>query len=256
MNDTLKIINNRMSLRKYAKKDIDDKELDIIIQSALRAPTAGNMMLYSIIKIRDEETKKILSKTCDNQPFIATAPVVLIFVADLQRLYDYFELCNVREYCEKHNKVYEKPGKAELMLACCDAVIAAENAVIAAESLGIGSCYIGDIMENFQIHKDLLNLCDYTFPICMLTLGYYEENAKRIISPRYDKKYIVFDEKYKRLNEDEFKSMYSAQEKSVNPNNVYDAENFAQMTYARKMGSDFMKEMERSVNEYMKFWKK
>ena len=35
----------------------------------------------------------------------------------------------------------------DLMLAVTDTAIAAQNAVVAAESFGIGSCYIGDIME-------------------------------------------------------------------------------------------------------------
>ena len=32
------------------------------------------------------------------------------------------------------------------------AMIAAQNAVMTAESFGLGSCYIGDIMENYEIH--------------------------------------------------------------------------------------------------------
>ena len=58
------------------------------------------------------------------------------------------------------------------MLACCDALIAAQTAVIAAESLGIGSCYIGDIMENYEAHRDLFGLPQYVFPICLLCFGY------------------------------------------------------------------------------------
>lgn len=50
------------------------------------------------------------------------------------------------------------------MLAVTDTVIAAQNAVVAAESLGIGSCYIGDIMENCEEHRRLLQLPDYVFP--------------------------------------------------------------------------------------------
>ena len=57
------------------------------------------------------------------------------------------------------------------MLACCDALIAAQTTVLAAESLGIGSCYIGDIMENYEIHRDLLQLPKYVFPIALLCLG-------------------------------------------------------------------------------------
>ena len=88
MNHTLEIINRRTSLRRYKDIPISEEHLDILLHSAMRAPTAGNMMLYSILVIRDQETKDILSKTCDNQPFIARAPVVLVFLADLQLIWE------------------------------------------------------------------------------------------------------------------------------------------------------------------------
>ena len=42
------------------------------------------------------------------------------------------------------------------MLAVTDCAIAAQNAVTAADSLGLGSCYIGDIMEQCEFHRELL----------------------------------------------------------------------------------------------------
>ena len=70
MNEVIKTINKRASLRKYKEKEISKEGLDIIINSAIKALTAGNMMMYSILKITYEKMKEILSKTCDNQPFI------------------------------------------------------------------------------------------------------------------------------------------------------------------------------------------
>jgi nitroreductase len=252
--DVLDVIKNRMSLRKYSDKPITKEHLDIILESAMRAPTAGNMMLYSIIAVKDEEKKKTLSKTCDNQPFIENAPVVLIFLADMQRWFDYYEYCNVKEYCEEKSLEYNGPDEGDLMLAAADAIIAAQNAVIAAEALNIGSCYIGDIIENYEIHKDLLNLPKWVFPVAMLTLGYYGEGQNRIISPRFDKEYIIFDEQYKKLNNDDFKDMFIEREKRLSPENKLGAKNFGQFMYARKTGSEFSKEMTRSVREMLKNW--
>ena len=79
MNEVIQTINKRVSLRKYQAKNISKEHIDIIIDSAIKAPTAGNMMMYSILKIQDEKTKEILSKSCDNQPFIKKAPLILIF---------------------------------------------------------------------------------------------------------------------------------------------------------------------------------
>ncbi|MGL5380328.1 nitroreductase family protein [Clostridium sp.] len=254
MNKVLEVLKNRSSLRKYKDEKISKDDLDLILEGAMRAPTAGNMMLYSIIKVEDYEKKLTLSKTCDNQPFIATAPVVLIFLADLQRWFDYYEHSNVREYCIKNNKEFETPDEGDLLLAIQDAMAAAQNAVIAAESLGIGSCYIGDIIEHYEIHKELFNLPPWAAPISMLCLGYKEENINNDIKDRFNSKYIVFDEKYNRLSGEDFEEMYKGKEKLVLENNVYKAENYGQLIYGRKTGAEFSKEMERSSKLIIKTW--
>ncbi|MEA3423371.1 MAG: nitroreductase family protein [Bacillota bacterium] len=255
MNDTLNIIENRVSLRKYDKRDIDDDTLNQILHSAMRAPTAGNMMMYSVIVIRDQKTKEILSRTCDNQPFIATAPVLLLFIADMEKWHRYFHMSKVKEFEEKRNGEYSSPSMPDLMLSISDALIAAQTAVIAAESLGIGSCYIGDILENYETHRELLDLPKYAFPISLLTLGYYEEEYKRNRRDRFDEKFVVFNEKYRKISDEEIKEMFNEKEKLFKENNSYGAENFGQMFYARKNGSEFFEEMKRSIREMLKNWK-
>ena len=160
MNEVLKTLNNRISLRGYEKKEISQEDYDAIIKSMMRAPTAGNQMLYSVIAVRDQKTKDILARTCDHQAFIATAPLILVFFADHQRWFDYFDQNGVAQYCQEKGLLYEAPQESDLMLAIQDTMIAAQTAAIAAESLGIGSCYIGDIIENYEEHRRLLDLPD------------------------------------------------------------------------------------------------
>mgnify|MGYP002225984529 CR=1 FL=1 len=70
------------------------------------------------------------------------------------------------------------------MLAVTDTAIAAQNAVVAAESFGIGSCYIGDIMENYEKQRRLLNLPDYVFPAVMLVFGWPPSSKRIALNPR------------------------------------------------------------------------
>ncbi len=258
MNSTLDIIYSRKSVRAYEDKPIPQNMKDAIIQAALRAPTAGNMMLYSIIDITDQNTKNTLAKTCDNQPFIAKAPLVLLFFADYQRWYDYFKICDVEKLCFSKNETMRRPQEGDLMLACCDALIAAQNAVIAAESFGIGSCYIGDIMENYEIHKELFNLPEYVFPISMVCFGYPTEQQKNRTQPeRFNKEHIVFENKYKSLSKENFKDMYKGLENSSPKNLKYidGAANLGQHMYLKKFSSEFSKEMSRSARKAMESWK-
>lgn len=243
MNDVLRQIKNRKSMRVFEEREITAEIKNEILNSAFEAPTAGAMMLYSILDITDKVLKEKLSITCDNQPFIAKAPMVLVFLADYQRWYDSFcfEGCNPR-----------KPGEGDILLACADAVIAAQNTVVAAESLGVGSCYIGDIIENCEEVRELLDLPDYVLPAAMVVYGYPAEAQRNRKKPvRFEKQYIVSENKYHRLTKEEHEKMHKTRnEKASLPdkNISEDMKAFCN----RKYMSDFSLEMNRSAAEYLK----
>lgn len=251
MNETIELLMQRKSVRAYEDKLIPHEVKEVIMKSAMRAPTAGNMMLYSIIDIKDQEIKNKFAETCDNQPFIAKAPLVLMFFADYQRWYDYYKVSNAAEEVRK-------PSVGDLMLACSDALIAAQNAVIAAEALGLGSCYIGDIMENYEVHKELLKLPDFVFPISMVVFGYPTEQQKTRQQPdRFDKKHIVFENQYRQLTQEDFEDMFARTHERLNNNqNAGNEKNFGKLMYERKYTADFTKEMNRSAAAALKNWQK
>ncbi len=238
MNEVVKGIYERKSVRVFEDREIPADIKNAILESAFQAPTAGNQQLYTILDITDESLKKRLSETCDNQPFIANAKLVLIFLADCQKWYDAFLSAN----CEPR-----KPGVGDLILAVSDANIAAQNTVVAAESFGIGSCYIGDIMENCEIHREILNLPDYVFPACMLVFGYPTQQQKTREKPqRCGKEHIVHENAYRKMDGDELKQMLSKNAK------VKTYEEWIKAFCERKYNSDFSKEMTRSVAQYLK----
>ena len=254
MNNTIQTILQRKSVRVYEYRPINDETKAEILRSAMRAPTSGNMMLYSIIEVNDPAKKNMLAKTCDNQPFIARAPLVLLFLADYQRWYDYFIACGIEKMLQ--DVPMRTPAEGDLMLACCDAIIAAQTAVIAAESLGIGSCYIGDIMENCEIHREMFNLPRYTFPICLLCFGYPSKGQiKRKQTPRFDEKFIISQDAYHQLNSEELTEMFFKTEK-VYDNKISKEEigEIGRQYYKKKFNSDFAIEMSRSVRAWMESW--
>ncbi|MFX1483165.1 MAG: nitroreductase family protein [Promethearchaeota archaeon] len=255
MNETLKVIDNRRSLRGYAPMEISPEHKEQILHSAFRAPTAGNMMHYSIIEVANQEMKEKLVETCDNQPFIAKAPLVLLFLADLQRWYDLYEYSGVPDACRKRGIQYFTPKEADLMLASCDALIAAQNAVIAAESLRIGSCYIGDIMENIETHREMFDLPKWVFPIALLCFGYAQRSDRddRERSPRFSEHFVYFKDKYKHVDIKEFETEYL--ERFKDRESLFkDAANIGQLQYLRKTGSAFAAEMRRSVKVAITDW--
>ena len=79
MNDVLHQLRDRKSVRAYLEKPIAPDDKRAILEAACAAPTAGNQQLYTILDITDQKLKDTLAETCDHQPFIAQAPLVLIF---------------------------------------------------------------------------------------------------------------------------------------------------------------------------------
>ncbi len=257
MNETLKVIDQRRSNRIFSDQPVDQNVKDQIFHAAFRAPTAGNMMLYSIIEVEDQQIKQRLAETCDDQPFIAKAPFVLVFLADYQRWWDYYHLCGAPGRAAELNRLQRQPQVGDFMLACCDALVSAQNAVIAAESLGVQSCYIGDILENYEIHRQIFDLPKYAVPITMLCFGYPKRSSDSYPRvSRFEPEYIASKNRYHRLDENELNSMFAPFEEKMKrkalPANG--ALNFGQHNYLRKFIAEFSFEMSRSVGEMIKSW--
>ena len=242
MNEVIRQLHARKSVRVYEDRPIAEAEKRAILEAAIQAPSAGNMALYTILDITDGEMKQKLSVSCDNQPFIATAPMVLIFCADYRRWYDTF--------CRYVPEV-RKPDMGDLFLAQADAVIAAQNAVVAAESLGIGSCYIGDITENFEYHQKLLNLPQYVVPTAMVCFGYpTAQQANREKPARFTVEDMVHE------------NGYCAEKSAAMPRMLTERQVLSEEELAgwvsrfckRKWNSEFSQEMSRSCAAIAAHW--
>ena len=238
MNETLKLLYERKSMRVYEDRPIAPEAKDAILRAAAMAPSAGCQQLYTILDITDPELRRRLSETCDHQPFIAQAKLALVFLADCRKWYEGFRAAG----CEPR-----RPGAGDLLLACADAVIAAQNAAVAAESLGIGSCYIGDILENCETHRELFKLPEYVVPAAMLVFGYPTAQQKARTKPRRaDMRHIVHENAYRTMGPDELQAMFGAR---MPPDDYVGG---MRAFCARKYNSDFSREMTRSAEVYLK----
>lgn len=242
MNPTLKQLADRKSVRIFTDRPIGAEEKTAILRAASDAPTAGCQQLYTILDITEQELKAQLAESCDHQSFIAKAPLVLIFCADAQKWYDAYLLAGSEP---------RQPGEGDFLLAVDDALLAAQNAVTAAWSLGIGSCYIGDIMEYCELHRELLHLPEYVFPAAMLIFGYpTDQQMCRPKPERCDADIIIHENAYRRLSEIELKRMV---EKNCSEE---DFPEWTQAFCARKYNSGFAREMTRSIHEYLRVYQK
>jgi len=237
MNPILESLKARKSVRAYEERPIPDEIKEAILNAAMEAPSAGCQQLYTILDITSQSLKNTLAVTCDNQPFIAKAPLVLVFCADCKKWYDAYKEAGGDP---------RKPGAGDLMLAVTDTAIAAQNAVVAAESLGIGSCYIGDIMENCEKHRELLHLPPYVFPAVMLVFGWPTQQQKERQKPqRCSLEHIVHENTYRSMDGAELRKMLMHNTKGL------PFEQWCNAFLKRKYNSGFSKEMSRSVRKYL-----
>jgi nitroreductase len=134
MNETIKILLERRSIRKFKPEQIKEEELNAILEAGMYAPSGGNQQAALLVVIQDKETLKKLSAMNaavlgkDIDPYYGAPTVILVF-ADKSKI---------------------TPVE--------DASLALGNMFNAAAALCIGSCWVHRTKQMFETEegKDLL----------------------------------------------------------------------------------------------------
>lgn len=244
MNETIKLLMERKSVRQFVMEEMPAEDIRTILEAAVQAPTAGNKSLWTAINVTDPEKKLALSKSCDNQPFIATAPLVLVFCADYKRWFDMYKTLDLGEELRV-------PGEGDFLLAAADTFIAAHASVVAADALGYGSCYIGDIVENCDIQREILGLPEYVKPVCMAVYGRPTQNQiDRRKPPRFKVEDLVHENTYRAIDAKQMVDMLGERQ-SLEGEAL---ERWLLAFCKRKWNCDFSREMTRSAAQMIREW--
>ncbi len=248
INDTIRVIEERTSCRSFVPDSITEEERTIITSAALRAPNGGKMSKFSLIDVRDPELKKKVAKWCGDQSFITTAPGVYIILSDFSRWFRLFN-SHVKSMGPKINF----PREDEILLSEIDAVLAAENMAIAAESMGIGSCFIADIITHYDDVKATLKLPKYVMPITLLVMGRPKIKPSNR-TPRINAPFVYIDS-YQEIPDDELESMVDPLiPKDKNGDPILSRDEYIRRYYVRRLGSWLSVERTISVKEMFADW--
>ena len=129
MNETLKNLEERRSIRKYKDEQIRDEQLNEILEAGTYAPTGMGAQSPVMVVIQDKEAIRELSKMnadvmgTNSDPFYG-APTVIVVLADKNRL----------TYVE-------------------DGSLVMGNLMNAAHAVGVDSCWIHRAKEVFESEK-------------------------------------------------------------------------------------------------------
>jgi len=197
-NETLRMLCERASCREFSTREVPSDVMYRILEAGIHAPTGGNLQPYSIIKVEQQKTRERLAELCAGQHWISEAPVDLLFCIDWHRIERWAQL-EIAPFTASSSFRH-------FWISFQDTIICAQTICTAAESLGLGSVYIGTVLECLEELRDMFGLPNGVFPVVLLCLGYPE--MKPTSRRKLPVDVIVHDETYRRLDERDLKAAY------------------------------------------------
>ncbi|MDQ0253903.1 FMN reductase (NADPH) [Evansella vedderi] len=190
-NEVIDTILNHRSIRKFKDVALTEKQIETIVSSAQMASTSSYIQAYTIIGVKNKETKARLAELAGNQSYVEKNGHFFVFCADLHR----------HEIAGQMEKVDVGPSlesTEKFMVAIVDTTLAAQNATLAAESMGLGICYIGGIRNEIEEVSNLLKLPEYVIPLFGLAVGHPDGDTEK--KPRLPMANVYHEEVYEQDN--------------------------------------------------------
>jgi nitroreductase len=165
----MEAIRTRRSIRKYDPRPIEQDKLDMVLEAARLAPSAGNQQQWKFILVRDATKVQAFTEASNGQNFVGEAPAVIVVCATGSRV-----------------------------MACgqptstVDLSIAMTHIVLAAHELGLGTCWLG----NFSAEKvrALLDIPKDVAVVAVTPIGYPAETPEA--RPRKTAADVISYDKY------------------------------------------------------------
>jgi len=181
---TLTGILERRTIRRYADRAVPDGLRKILLACAQSAPAKSDLQQYAIIDITDADRKQKIAEL-SGTAWLATAPILLVFCADIRR---------AQRICEMRGKPYAQNTLDSFMNAVIDASLAFQNYVTAAEAAGLGCCPISQVRRDLGLMAELCALPDGVVPIAGLAAGWPAE--ERDVTLRLPPAVVVHENAY------------------------------------------------------------
>ncbi len=180
------LVKKRRSVRNFKAQEIPEHLIDELIDAANSAPSGGNIQPISIICVQEAERRKELAAIVEDQPWVKTAPLSMIFCIDFLR---------VKRWASMFGTEFRgESALAHFLIAYADLMCSAQNVVLLAEDFGLGSVYIGSVQSNIDRARDYFSIPQYVLPMMVLSIGYPKSVPKDI--PKLSPGVITHRERY------------------------------------------------------------
>ncbi|KLN35919.1 nitroreductase [Cellulosimicrobium funkei] len=176
------------TVRRYLADPLADHVVPTLVAAAQSAPTSSNLQLWSVVAVTDPARKDRLAALAGGQDHVRTAPLLLVWLADVAR---------ARALGEREGVRLEATDYLETtVVAFLDAALAAQNAVVAAESLGLGTVYIGALRNHPAQVAAELGLPEGVVAVVGLVVGHPDPAGGERVKPRLPQAAVLHAERY------------------------------------------------------------
>lgn len=152
--DILDIIRQRRSIREYKKELPSDTDIEKVLEAARWAPSGLNNQPWRFLVIKDKSKRDGLAGFSKYGDVIKDAAVVIIVCMDIADSYN-------RE-------------KDLMAIGAC-----IQNMCLEAYSIGLGTCWLGEILNRKQEVCRYLNLDEELELMAVVVLGYPDEDITK-----------------------------------------------------------------------------
>lgn len=142
-----KAIAERKSVRNYTDKKIEKQDIQKIIQAGANAPSGKNGQPWSFVLVQDDRVLfNALCRLSKYMDFMLKADCLIVVLLDKLSSYNYIKDCQAIGAC-------------------------IENMLLTVTELGLGACWIGEIIYRDQEVRKLLGLTSEYELMAVISLG-------------------------------------------------------------------------------------
>ena len=159
----LALLLSHRTQRRYTPDGVPDDVLEMALAAALSAPSKSDLQQVGIVVVRDRARQTTIGGWIPDMPWIAQAPLFMVFCGDHRRM---------RRVSELRGRPFPNDTLDMFMNAAVDAGLALQAFITAAEALGLGCCPISVVRNHVEKLAALLELPPGVFPVAGLCVGY------------------------------------------------------------------------------------
>ena len=196
------------SHRTFTSEPVPPALLRTLLATAFSAPAKSDLQQSCVVHVTRRSVQERIAALIPSMPWIADAPVLLVFCGDNRR---------IRRICELRGAPFANDHLDSFFNAAVDTGLVVAGFVRAAQAAGLGCCPLSAVRNHAAEVSELLGLPDYVFPVAGMVAGY--PARERRITPRLPLDAFVHADRYDDSGFEQWIASYDARRHAALPLN-------------------------------------